>query len=269
MEKEYIIFADESLKGGVKYGNFYGGLLVGASQYERITKILDELKEGINLRGEVKWSKVSEAYLEKYKTFMKAVFRQVHAGHLRVRVMFQKTSRKRRDVTPEQSDNEFGILYYQFLKHSFGFRYAPSHDPPASLRFYLDILPVTLEKRERFKGFLTALSKSPEWRRAGLTLQPENIVEVDSSHHSLIQAVDVITGAMAFRLNQMHREKVPETGKRGNRTKAKEKLYKFILKEIRETRTNFNIGVSTGGGPEESWSALYRHWDFRSRPEKN
>jgi len=47
-EKEYIIFCDESEKEGKYYSNFYGGLLVGASQYERITQRLNAIKQELN-----------------------------------------------------------------------------------------------------------------------------------------------------------------------------------------------------------------------------
>ena len=65
-EKEYIIFCDESDQDGKFYSNFYGGLIVGASQYERVTNLLNEQKNQLNLFGEIKWEKVTEKYLDKY-----------------------------------------------------------------------------------------------------------------------------------------------------------------------------------------------------------
>lgn len=58
-EKEYIIFCDESDREGRYYSNFYGGVIVGASNYERITRLLNEKKSELNLFGEVKWAKVT------------------------------------------------------------------------------------------------------------------------------------------------------------------------------------------------------------------
>ena len=58
-EKGYIIFCDESEVAGKFYSNFYGGLMVGSSHYERITVSLNAEKQRLNLFGEVKWSKVS------------------------------------------------------------------------------------------------------------------------------------------------------------------------------------------------------------------
>ncbi len=65
VEKEYIIFCDESDTSGAYYSNFYGGVLVGASEYDRITARLNGEKTRLNLFGEVKWSKVSAPYLGK------------------------------------------------------------------------------------------------------------------------------------------------------------------------------------------------------------
>ena len=79
-----------------------------------------------------------------------------------------------------------------------------------------------------------------------------------------MQCLDIVLGAMAFRLNDMHKEKRPDTNRRGKRTIAKEKLYKHINKKIREIRSNFNIGISTGidGDHQNRFIHVYRHWLF-------
>ena len=53
-EKEYLIFCDESDVAGAYYSNFYGGVMVGSSQYDRITARLNAEKTRLNLFGEVK-----------------------------------------------------------------------------------------------------------------------------------------------------------------------------------------------------------------------
>jgi hypothetical protein len=63
--------------------------------------------------------------------------------------------------------------------------------------------------------------------------------------------MDIILGAMAFRLNDLHKEKLDGSNKRGKRTIAKENLYKYILAEIRSFYPNFNIGITTGKTPRE------------------
>lgn len=78
--------------------------------------------------------------------------------------------------------------------------------------------------------------------------------------------MDIILGAMNFRLNDLHKIKNPETGKRSKRTIAKDKLYKAINANIREIRKGFNVGVNTGidGDTTNYWKHLYRHWNFVS-----
>src|ERR1051326_5193388 len=91
-EKEYIIFCDESEASGKYYSNFYGGVLVGASQYDRISTRLNAEKQRLNLFGEVKWSKVSAQYVTKYEELIRAFFLELRAGHVRVRIMFRQNA---------------------------------------------------------------------------------------------------------------------------------------------------------------------------------
>lgn len=91
-DKEYIIFSDESVKKGGYFSNFYGGVMVGSSQYNRITQSLNALKDALGFHGEVKWSKVTDQYLDRYLALMDAYFDEIAEGHLRVRVMFTKNS---------------------------------------------------------------------------------------------------------------------------------------------------------------------------------
>ena len=76
-QKEYIIFCDESEKAGRYFSNFYGGLIVGASDYQRVTDGLNQAKQNLNLFGEVKFEKVTERYLEKYRELMREFFSEV------------------------------------------------------------------------------------------------------------------------------------------------------------------------------------------------
>jgi hypothetical protein len=264
-EKEYIIFCDESDKDGKYYSNFYGGVLVGASQYERITRRLNQLKTDLNLYGEVKWGKVTQQYLPKYEQVIRAFFEEVAAGNLKVRIMFTQNAVEAQGLTDMHIDLEYFILYYQFVKHAFGFKHLEPHSPKTRLRLYFDKLPDTNEKVANFKSYLLALQNSKEFRDAGVHIGREDIAEVRSHDHVLLQCLDIVLGAMTFRLNDKHREKPSGQRMRGKRTIAKEKLYKEILGEIRRIHPAFNIGISTGkaGGIQGRWTACYAHWCFR------
>lgn len=66
LQEEYIIYCDESAKKGKYFGNFYGGAIVNAKQFDKLNILLNQKKEELNLFGEIKWSKVTESYLDKY-----------------------------------------------------------------------------------------------------------------------------------------------------------------------------------------------------------
>jgi hypothetical protein len=101
-----------------------------------------------------------------------------------------------------------------------------------------------------------------------LILKEQDITEVRSHGHVLLQCLDVVLGSISFRLNDKHKEKLPGKRIRGNRTRAKARLYKFIYQQIRRvTGINFNIGCSTAVSPfpEGRWLMNYRHWLFQAR----
>lgn len=261
-EHAYIIFCDESDAWGKYYSNFYGGVLVGASQYDRITARLNAEKRRLNLLGEVKWSKVSASYLGKYEELMRAFFQEIHARHVRVRIMFRQNAHVPVGLTQDQIEGTYFRLYYQFIKHAFGLAHRPHTGHPATLKLYFDEFPETREAVTQFKGFILGLKDNPKIRHAGFTIAPEDIAEIRSHDHVLAQCLDVVLGAMSFRLNDKHKEIPSGERRRGKRTVAKERLYKAILAEIRRIKPGFNVGISTGGTPEERWSAPYRHWRF-------
>jgi hypothetical protein len=263
-EKEYIIFCDESDREGTYYSNFYGGLIVGASQYQRATKALTTAKEALNLYSEVKWDKVTERYLPKYQTLIKHFFSEVVSGNVKVRIMFRQNAHRPRGLTVEHIEMQYFMLYYQFIKHAFGLEFIEPAETGTQLRLYFDQFPDTREKGERFKGFLLALQTSPKFRSARISIAREDITEVLSHNHVLLQCLDIVLGAMSFRLNDKHKQKRPGQTRRGKRTRAKEALYKAILSEIKSIHPNFNIGVTTSlkGNPKARWEDPYLHWRF-------
>lgn len=255
--REYILFCDESDRHGKYFSNFYGGVMVPGSQIDRINRRLNALKADLHIRGEVKWVKVGQAYLDKYIQLIHEFFDEVRAGHLRVRIMFRQNASQPVGLTPEQQHEEYFLLYYQFIKHAYGLRYLPE---PVRLRLYFDRFPDTREKAEQFKGYLRGLTQMRGWQQ--IEIRREDITEVNSHNHVLLQCLDVVLGAMSFRLNNKHKRKPPGAHRRGNRTIAKEKLYKAILHEIRTIHPHFNIGVSTKATWEDRWSDPYLHWKF-------
>jgi hypothetical protein len=262
---EYIIYADESDEGGPFYANFYGGLLVRSPHLPEVLTHLKEAKQRLRLNGKVKSDKVTPQYLGKYTALMEGLFDLVERDLVKIRIMFQHRTHVAVGLTAEQKSNTYYLLYYQFLKHAFGLRYAA--DPrglPVAVRLYLDRRSGTQERKTQFRNYIAALGSQPQFRAARISFHPEQIVEVAIDDHDLLQCIDIVLGAMQYRLNDWHK-RVPEGAtRRAKRTIAKEKLYKAILARVLRLYPGFNIGITTGmkGDPANRWRDRYRHWDF-------
>ncbi len=217
--KEYIIFCDESEKSGRYFSNFYGGLIVGSSSYEKINKALIEKKLELNINGEIKWSKVTLNYLEKYKHIIKTFFYYVKISEIKIRIMFTQNRNIPQNISIENKKNEYFLLYYQFIKHSFGLKYLPIEDYGVKLRLYFDEFPETKNKVDEFKKFILRLNEQDNFKYYSVNkflneysllpkfiLSKENITEIHSHEHILAQCLDVVLGAMAFILNNKHKE---------------------------------------------------------------
>ena len=132
---------------------------------------------------------------------------------------------------------------------------------------YFDQFPHTREQVAQFKGYVAALPLNKDLRHKNLKIDPSHITEVDSKEHVLLQCVDIVLGEMAFRLNDMHKEKPEDARIRGKRTIAKDKLYRHILAEIQTLKPALNPKISTAREPfpSGSWSMPYRHWAFEPK----
>jgi hypothetical protein len=263
---DYVIWCDESDRKGKHYCDFYGGVLVEGSFLRMVHDRLQAVYDRHSYHQEAKWEKVTPMNLKFYMALMDEVFKLIREGRFKVRIMFRQTAHEPIGLSAEQHDLGFQLLYYQFIKHSFGLGMCcPERDEPVRVRFYFDRLPDTIEKNNVFKSYIHGLQSVAPFRDSGIMIAREDIVEVVSHDHIELQCVDVILGSMPFRLNNKHKW-IPEGKKRrGKRTRAKEKLYKHINKHLRAMYSGFNIGESTGRGRpgwENLWVAPYRHWKF-------
>ena len=265
MKKQYLIYSDESYKRGSYYSNFYGGALVDYSKIQKINEILNNKKKELNFGGEIKWSKVSESYLNKYIEIINLFFTYVKIGDIKIRIMFKQNAYVFKQLDKIKYQNEFQLLYYQFIKHAFGLDYCVKNsDDEIVLKLYFDQLPDTKEQNSEFKEHILYLNNIFDEH---ITIKKEDIVEINSKEHVIQQCMDIILGSINFRLNNLNKIKLNETKRRGKTTIAKEKLYKVILKNIREIYPNFNIGISTStrGNVNNRWLDPYRHWLFKTK----
>ena len=268
-EKELILFSDESITKGEFYSNFYGGVLVGASQYLRIQKKLENTRGEAGIKSEIKWSKVTPDWLDGYKKIIDAFFEEILAEKLKVRIMFRQNAHTPINLTSEQKEHQYFLLYYQFIKNAFGLdKLKPVHSS-MNLRFFFDQFPDKKEKSELFKDHIMNLQDF-KFKGSGLQIKRENINEARSHEHIILQCLDVVLGSMAFRLNDRHKIKPEGKRVRGKRTIAKEELYKHIRNHICKIKSNFNIGTSTAGTSQypDRADLPYAHWMFIPRQSR-
>ena len=264
--REYIIWCDESDSKGKYCSNFYGGVLVKSDDLKEVQSRLKVACDNHHFYNEIKWQRVTEHYLDKYMAVMDEFFALVSEGKVKVRIMFTQNAYIPKNLTETQKKDGYFILYYHFIQHAFGLPHSNEGTSDINLRLYFDYLPDTLARRQAFKEFIRGLQNKRPFQLAKVKIRKQDIAEVDSKKHLLLQMLDVVLGSMCFRLNNKHKE-IPEGKKRrGKRTIAKEKLYKHINKKLRTLRPGFNIGATTGRDmDEDNWNHPYRHWIFRSR----
>ena len=263
--KEFIIYCDESASRGKYYSDFYGGILVGSNHIDSVRQIIADKKAALNLHGEVKWTKITENYADKYINLVDTIFMLLRDKKMRIRIMFTQNMFRATGLTQEHKDNKYFILYYQFIKFAFGLMYVTKKVGYYNIRVYLDKMPDTKQKVDQFRDFVAGLSGTSDFKNAKIVIQKHNVTEVNSHEHDILQCLDIILGSINFRLNDLHKEKPEGQRLRGKRTVAKEKVYKHINKRICELYPHFNIGISTGTPSIlDRWRHPYRHWCFRS-----
>lgn len=141
MGREYLIYADESERSGAYYSNFYGGALVRSKHIASVQSALEHKKQELGLGAEVKWRKITLHYVERYVELMDSFFDFVAADRIKVRIMFRQNVYVPQNLTKQQRENEYFLLYYQFIKHAFGLPYSNPTGERIDLRLYFDTLP--------------------------------------------------------------------------------------------------------------------------------
>ena len=264
-KRNYTIYCDESDQTGKYFANFFGGSLIRSRDREAIEKILNEKKDELNLFKELKWTYITENYCEKYINFIDSYFDLIERNKIKARIMFTHNRYVPKNLTDEHHENRYFILYYHLIKHAFGLSYCnPSKIDKINVQLLLDDVPNNSEKFLEFKNYISNISRSQIFRDANVSINMEDIADVDSKNHVILQGLDIILGAMQFRLNDKHKEKPKGSHRRGKRTIAKEKVYKAINRRIQKIYPHFNVGISTGtrNGLSDRWKHAYRHWKF-------
>lgn len=256
------IWLDESDKHGTYYSNFYGGILVLSQHREEVLRRMEAVKQELNIIDEIKWQKVNAYHYEKYIKLIDELFAMGKEGLLKIRIFFRHNQYEA-ELTPEKRKEEYPILYYQFIKYAFGLIFAEDKE---GIRLYLDEIPLNQQDKLNFVKHIYGLNNDSDFKAKGIRFVEKGISEVDSKSHLPLQFMDVILGAICFKLNEKDKLKSDGEERPGKRTILKLKLYKYINSKIREIYPDFNIGVSTPIKEEsDRWFQIYRHWSFKPK----
>jgi hypothetical protein len=183
---EYQIYCDESISDGKFFSDFYGGALINSKDLNPVIMALNQKKEELNFNGEIKWTKVSGNYLEKYKEIITLFFSFINQNKIKLRIMFRQNAQVPINLTKEHRENGFQLLYYQFIKHAFGLQYA-GRDEETYIRLYFDRLPLNKLKKETFLNNIFALQSLTGFESAQIKIRRDSIVEIDSHDHVILQ----------------------------------------------------------------------------------
>ncbi len=273
IEKEYIVFCDESDKEGKFFSDFYGGLIVSASHLERINAQLNELKQDLKIFDEIKWQKVSKFNLERYKVFIRRLFEEIEQGNIKIRIMFTHKAVVPINDSEQFRRNRYYKLYYQFIKHGLRLSSIPYEGAPINIRLYLDEFTYgTNPQIEEFRNFIHRLELDEIFQdenfNSKICIKKENIAFVESKRHILLQSLDLILGSIPFKLNNKDKYRIAGQRAIPNRTKARIELFQEISRLIRKQQPNFNIGISTsiyGKTKEEIFNCPHAHWLFEPK----
>lgn len=257
-----FIWLDESDRHGEFYSNFYGGILVTSRHYREVMDRMQSTVTVVGINDEIKWQKVNEYHYEKYLRVVDESFDLAKEDKLKIRIFFRHNQFTASRLTAEEKKADYQMLYYQFIKFAFGLPYADEGELD-SMTLFLDAIPLRQDERDEFLSHIRGMANDSVLKRKGLKISDDGIVEVDSKKHLPLQFMDVILGAMCFKLNEKDKLKAEGENKVGKRTLIKLKLYKHINARIREIYPNFNIGVTTPiRESSDSWTQVYRHWSF-------
>jgi len=187
----FEVYCDESglealtRKDAHKY-TAIGGIWMPAEFRDVLKKDINAIKDSCNVKGELKWKKVSPAYLNLYADVINYFFDK---SELRFRVIIIE-SRTVDHIRFNEKDAELGFykFYYQLLHHWI---------------FDLNTYNIFLDyKVNRNKGRVNVLKKVLDASNITTDVQQ---VQALHSHESIgIQVADILTGLVASKFNNTY-----------------------------------------------------------------
>ncbi len=181
MKKTFNIYCDESCHIENDHQNYMllGCVSSAYNQVKRHTERIKNIKTKHNFYGEIKWSNVSSSQYPFYKELLEYFF----DTDLRFRAVLVDKAKVKNDAFNQDYDTFYYKMYYYLLNHNKNSMY--------SYNVYLDI-------KDTLSAYKVSKLKEILNTQFGVFKNVQNI----RSHESIIlQIADLITGALAYNLN--------------------------------------------------------------------
>jgi hypothetical protein len=191
--KQYQIVADEAWTHNEtppnRYHHFFVALFAPSDTISLLEKKLKDCNDNFvyNHRNEIKWSKLDAKYFEDYKKLIDTFFDFWEINdELKYRQMFM--DRKYQYCGDKSTKDMFFALYYQFIKHSFGFDSEYFNNLNVdSLLFKLDDYP-DKKRKQIFRDYV--YSKYSNFN--------VKVKFIDSKNSYILQVIDILMGAAGY-----------------------------------------------------------------------
>jgi hypothetical protein len=270
-DDSYTIYADESLKSGVGYSYFFGGIFIPSKSVPICEAYFKEIIYAYGISGEIKWANTSPDLLERYMSIAAEFVRLVSLGVIRLRISYYRNSHLNLSVYTHDDEVSYLKVYHNFILHGFSLKKAIL-ERPVQLVIGLDELPVGKVRGDLFADILLKIPN--QWaldsgkclmKECPFVMTRDNIMQVNSKSSLLMQLVDLMVGSFVAMTRSVRGHDYDENTKRGM---AKRALSIHIANSIRnDLLPHFDLHSSCHM-PGPWFRTPYRHWIVESKSRK-
>lgn len=236
---------------------------------DRLDGELRTILQAHRARGEVKWSNLTPRTEKLFRELVECLGGYIESGVVRYRQMFCDRALVRDSVPGEPEVSELDVqfkLFYQFLKHAFGFKHLPA---TGSGQKHEILIRLDTHSSQRHKDDLIKFTENLPVV-LGRSDVEVRVTFVNSANVPRIQICDVLMGAAGSYGNKMQLRRAP--GQRGMSEKQglRFEFAKLVYNKLREISCKergtlaFNWFESTG--KDGDWANVLHHkvriWKF-------
>ncbi len=261
LKLKYVIYADEAWTQSnplYRYHCIFGGLISTENHFKALDKQIKSLKKQHNYSSkEIKWSKISLQNINFYNDLLQVVEKFINTTtETKYRQMFMDRAYRYTGTTCSEIETQFKV-YYQFLKHCFGFEHAPKNT-------YIT-LKLDTHSSHHHRNQLTEYLKSLVFSNVKIKVE-----FIDSKKSCALQICDLLMGAAGYHGNKISWDLMPGKNRRTKNQLMKAAFSKNVyelLKRIDATHRgskafNWFETTGTGGIAVARYNHKLRIWKF-------